>query len=260
MLVDSHCHLDYEPLNSSLERVVNRAKKVGVEYFLTICTNNKSFKKILNILPIYKSIYGTYGIHPHEAKHYVKISSNQIKEKYSENKKIIGVGETGLDFFYNNSDKDVQKDVFTKHINATQDLNSTLIVHSRSAENETFNILKREFKIKEFKILMHCFTGSKEFAYKLLDLGCYFSASGIVTFKNSNNLKDVFKSLPSNRILLETDSPYLSPEPVRGKTNEPSNLVHTLKFISNIRNQPENELAENTTKNFFRLFNLNNPL
>ena len=107
---------------------------------------------------------------------------------------------------------------------------------------------------------MHCFTGSKEFAYKLLDLGCYFSASGIVTFKNSNNLKDVFKSLPSNRILLETDSPYLSPEPVRGKTNEPSNLVHTLKFISNIRNQSENELAENTTKNFFRLFNLNNSL
>ena len=260
MLVDSHCHLDYEPLNSSLNNVLKKARNVGVEYFLTICTNDESFKKILNILSNYKNILATYGIHPHEAKHYKDISISQIKEKYSINKKIIGIGETGLDFFYKNSDKNIQQDVFLKHINAAKDLDTPVIVHSRSAEDETFNILKNEIKKKEFKILMHCFTGSKDFAFKLLDLGCYFSASGIVTFKNSKDLKEVFKLLPNDRILLETDSPYLAPEPVRGKKNEPSNIIHTLKFISKIRNQADDELAKITTKNFFKLFNLDKLL
>ena len=257
MIVDSHCHLDFEPLNKNLDKVLSRANDVGVKCFLTICTEDLSFKKILNILKKYKNVYGTYGIHPHEAKLYKFLTIEKIKENLLKDKKIIGIGETGLDFYYNHSDKDSQKVSFLKHIHATQETSSTLIVHSRSAEKETFDILNNEIKNKNFRILMHCFTGSKEFAHKLLDIGCYFSASGIVTFKNSQELNEVFKSIPKEKILLETDSPYLSPEPNRGKVNEPSHIVHTLKHISKIKNETEENIASTTSNNFFKLFNIN---
>ncbi len=256
MIIDSHCHLDYEPINKNLEQVILRAEKVGVKYFLTICTEDKSFEKILNILKKFKNIFGTYGIHPHEAKIYRNITVKAIIDNMSKDKKIIGVGETGLDFYYNHSDKNSQIDSFLKHINAAQETSKTLIVHSRAAENETFDILKKEIKNKNFKILMHCFTGSKEFARKLLDIGSYFSASGIVTFKKSKELSDIFKDIPNNKILIETDSPYLSPEPNRGKINEPSHLVHVLKHISLIKNESEKNIAQLTSNNFFKLFNL----
>ena len=256
MIIDSHCHLDYEPLNKNISEVLKRAENVGVKYFLTICTTDSSFLKILPILNKYKNVYGTYGIHPHEAKNYNYLKVNDIKENIKKNEKIIGVGETGLDFYYNHSDKKSQKQSFLKHIEACQETSKTLIVHSRSAEEDTFEILSSEFKNKKFRVLMHCFTGSKEFAYKLLDIGCYFSASGIVTFKKNDSLADIFKSIPDNRILIETDSPYLSPEPLRGKLNEPSHLVHTLKFIAKIKNQTEKEISSLTSQNFFDFFNL----
>ena len=257
ILIDSHCHLDYEPLIHNLDNVLERANNVGVKYFLTICTKDESYKKILDIIKKYKNVYGTYGIHPHESKLYKNLSTNKIITNFK-NPKIIGIGETGLDFFYENSDVDSQKDCFIKHINAAQQLSSTLIVHTRSAEKDTFEILKSEIKNKNFKVLMHCFTGSKEFAHKLLDLGCYFSASGIVTFKKSNELSDVFKSIPNDKILLETDSPYLSPEPLRGKINEPSHIIHTLKHIAKIKNDTESNISSITTSNFFKLFDMNN--
>ena len=215
MIIDSHCHLDYEPLNKNINDVLKRAENVGVKYFLTICTTDSSFEKILPILKKHKNVFGTYGIHPHEAKNHIALDVNNIKKKITKNEKIIGIGETGLDFYYNHSDKKTQKECFLKHIQASQETSKTLIVHSRSAEDDTFDILSNEIKNKKFNVLMHCFTGSKEFAHKLLDIGCYFSASGIVTFKKNDSLADTFKSIPNNKILIETDSPYLSPEPLR---------------------------------------------
>ena len=260
MIVDSHCHLDFDPLNRELDEIIKRANNAGVKYFLTICTNDQSFKNLLKIVNNYKNIFGTYGIHPHEAKEYTNLTIEKIKKNVLNNKKIIGIGETGLDFYYNHSDEISQKKTFLKHINAAQETSATLIVHSRSAEKDTFDILNSEFKNKNLKILMLCFTGSKSFAHKLLDIGCYFSASGIVTFKNSNDLNNVFKSIPSNKILIETDSPYLTPHPNRGKTNEPSNIIYTLKHLSKLKNDTEENVALITTNNFFKLFNMNSSI
>ena len=254
MIIDSHCHLDYEPLNSNIESVLKRANEVGVKYFLTICTTNKSFNKILPLIKKYQNVYGTYGIHPHEAKNHTDINVINIKNKVEENKKIIGIGETGLDYYYNHSDVQTQKKSFINHINASQQTSRTLVVHSRSAEKDIYDILKTEMQVKKFNFLMHCFTGSKKLAHKLLDLGAYFSASGIITFKKNNDLSETFLSIPNDRILIETDSPYLSPEPLRGKPNEPSYLIHTVKFISDLKKIKINDFSTLTTNNFFKLF------
>ena len=170
------------------------------------------------------------------------------------NKKIIGIGESGLDFYYNHSDKKDQIKCFEEHISAAQETQRPLIVHTRNAEVDTFEILKKKLKKKNFKILIHCFTGSKEFAFKLLDLGAYISASGVVTFKKSNDLANTFKILPNDRILVETDSPYLSPVPLRGKPNEPSNIIHTVKFLSKLKEISFEDFCNITTRNFFNLF------
>ena len=201
-----------------------------------------------------------FKLNPHETKNYSSVDTNLILENVKQYKKIIGVGETGLDFYYNHSDKLSQKECFLKHIHASQDTSKTLIVHSRSAEKETFDILNSEIKNKNFNVLMHCFTGSKDFAHKLLDIGCYFSASGIITFKKSKYLNDVFKSIPNNKILIETDSPYLSPEPIRGKVNDPSHIVYTLKHISKLKDESEENIASITSNNFFKLLNLESSL
>ena len=170
-----------------------------------------------------------------------------------ENKKIIGIGETGLDFYYNNSDKKKQTDSFKIHIEASIESNAPLIIHSRNAEEETFNILN-EYKDKNLKILMHCFTGSKEFAEKLLTLDAYFSASGIITFKNSFELQNTFRDLPLDKLLIETDSPYLAPIPNRGKQNEPSFIDYTASKLAEIKDISKKELIEVTTNNFNKLF------
>ena len=256
MIIDSHCHLDFDKLNVNLDKIINDASNAGVKYLLTICTDNKSFNKILKIVDKYNNIFGTYGIHPHETKNFSSIKLDEII-KNLEKKKIIGVGESGLDFYYNHSDKILQKECFIKHIHASQYSDKTLIVHSRNAEKETFDILSSEIKNRNFKILMHCFTGSKEFAHKLLDIGCFFSASGIITFKKNKDLSDTFQSIPNERILVETDSPYLSPEPIRGKTNEPKNIIYTVEHLSKIKKESVNTTSYFTSSNFIKLFNLN---
>tara|TARA_Y100001970_G_C14240313_1_gene864505 strand:- start:2339 stop:3121 length:783 start_codon:yes stop_codon:yes gene_type:complete len=260
MIIDSHCHLDSNTFNENLNEIIKRADTAGVKYLLTICTEDKSFDKILNILKKFKNVFGTYGIHPHEAKLNQNLTVEKIIKNINSNKNIIGVGETGLDFYYNHSDKESQKKSFIKHIEASQQTSKTLIVHSRSAEKETFDILNSEMKNKDFKVLMHCFTGGKEFARKLYELGCFFSASGIITFKKSSELSDVFKFIPNNKILIETDSPYLTPEPKRGKINEPENIIYTLRHISKIKNENYDKMAKITTHNFFKLFNIKNIL
>ena len=254
MIIDSHCHLNYEPMSLSLKETINRANKDGVKYLLTISTEDKSFDKILEIISNYKCVFGSYGIHPHEAKNHKFIKSNNIIKKIKNNKKIIGVGETGLDFYYNHSDKNDQIKCFEEHIIAAQISKLPIIVHTRNAEIETFKILKRYYLKKEFKILIHCFTGSKDFAFKLLDLGAYISASGVVTFKNSQNLANTFKIIPNERILVETDSPYLAPVPLRGKPNEPSYIIHTVQFLSKLKKISFDDFSNITSKNFFNLF------
>ena len=254
MIIDSHCHLTYEPMSSSLDDTIKRANNDGVEYLLTISTEDKSFKNILDIIEKYKSVYGTYGIHPHEAKKHKDVRSNHIIDNVRKSKKIIGIGESGLDFYYNHSEKKDQISSFLEHIDASQKTNLPLIVHTRSAEEETLKILKESVKKNDLKILIHCFTGTKKFAFKLLDLGAYISASGVVTFKKSKELAETFKEIPSDRILVETDSPYLAPEPLRGKPNEPSYITHTVRFLSNLKNISYDKFSESTTQNFFNLF------
>ena len=254
MIIDSHCHLEYEPMGLNLNEVVERALKNDVKYLLSISTTNESYEFILEIIKKYKNIYGTYGIHPHETKNYKNLNVKEILKKLSLSKKIIGIGETGLDFYYDHSDRITQKIIFIEHIKAAQELNLPLIVHTRSAEDDTYQILKSEKRNKDFKVLIHCFTGTKEFAHKLIDIGCYISASGVVTFKKSKELADTFLSIPNNRLLVETDSPYLSPEPLRGKPNEPSHIIHTVNFLANLKKIDFDKFSEITTLNFFNLF------
>ena len=251
-MIDSHCHLDHEPLINNLSDVITRSKAAGVNKILTICTTKESYKNILSIVKHDPMIYGTFGIHPHETNK-DKVTKDQILNEISKEKKIIGVGETGLDFYYNNSDKEAQIKSFHEHIEASIDLNMPLIIHSRNAENETFDILN-EYANRNIKILMHCFTGSLNFAKKLMKLNAYFSASGIITFNNSLDLQKTFKQIPTDKLLVETDSPFLTPVPMRGKKNEPSYVKYTLEKLSNIKSINSQELDKITTNNFNNLF------
>ena len=251
-MIDSHCHLDHEPLLSDLSNVLKRSKDVGIEKLLTISTTIESFERIKKIIKMDKMIYGTIGIHPHESKD-DQITTDFIVENFDKHPKIIGIGETGLDFFYNNSEKDKQIFSFKQHIEAAIKTNAPLIIHSRNAEDETFDILN-DYKNKNLKILMHCFTGTKEFAENLLTLNVFFSASGIITFKNSVDLQNTFKFIPLDKILIETDSPFLAPVPNRGKKNEPSFIYFTAKKLAEIKNISNSELVKSTSNNFNKLF------
>ena len=251
-MIDSHCHLDHEPLLSDLDNVLKRSKKVGIKKLLTISTSLDSFTRIKKIINKDEIIYGTIGIHPHETNNDT-VDSEFIVKNLLENKKIIGIGETGLDFFYNNSEKNKQIDSFRIHIEASLKANVPIIIHSREAEEETFNILN-EYKNEKLKILMHCFTGTQVFAEKLLEFNSYFSASGIITFKNSTDLQKTFKSLPLEKILIETDSPFLAPVPNRGKKNEPSFIDFTATKLAEIKEIDKSKLIKVTTDNFNNLF------
>jgi len=256
MIIDSHCHLDYPVLYDHLDLVLKRAENNKVKKLLTICTTLESFDKIKIITEKYKNIYGTFGIHPHETKNHLNIDSNFIINLVKLNKKIIGVGETGLDFFYTHSEKNIQKNSFVEHIDAAIELKIPIIVHSRDAEKETYEILKYKKKNSDLKVLIHCFTGSQAFAKKLIDIGCYVSVSGIITFKKSSELANAVSNIPIENLLVETDSPYLSPIPYRGKSNEPSYIIHTVDKLSQIKNVSKEVVMEYTTNNFMKLFNL----
>tara|TARA_B110000914_G_scaffold216833_1_gene222248 strand:- start:199 stop:960 length:762 start_codon:yes stop_codon:yes gene_type:complete len=251
-MIDSHCHLDHEPLSENLIDVVHRSKETGITKLLTICTTLESFEKIKNIIKKDPMIYGTYGIHPHETKNNHAYKETIVK-CVNENDKIIGIGETGLDFFYNHSDKDKQITSFKTHIEAAIELSKPIIIHSRNAENETFDILK-PYKSKDLKILMHCFTGSLEFSKQLLTIDAFFSASGIITFKNSTDLQNTFKTIPLEKLLIETDSPFLAPIPMRGQGNEPSFIKYTLSKLAQIKNISSEKMSTITTNNFNNLF------
>jgi TatD DNase family protein len=253
-MIDSHCHLDHEPLFQKMNDVLVRSKNNGITKLLTICTTINSFKKIIEIVKLDPMIFGTFGIHPHESSNDI-VSKDDIIKNINKNKKIIGVGETGLDFYYNHSDKKKQISSFKSHIEASIDLNLPLIVHSRNAEVETFDVLNF-YKKHNPKILMHCFTGSNNFAKKLLTLNSYFSASGIITFKNSIDLQETFKKISIDKLLIETDSPFLAPIPMRGKKNEPSFIKFTAEKLAEIKKISFDEINKATTQNFNNLFSI----
>ena len=251
-MIDSHCHLDHDPLFNNINEILNRSKSVGLKKLLTICTSNESFENIKKILNLDEIIYGTYGIHPHETENN-KVTKNVIIENIKKHPKIIGIGETGLDFYYNHSHKDEQIKSFKEHIEASIEVDLQIIVHSRSAEHQTFEILN-EYKNQKPKVLMHCFTGSYEFFKKMEKLNSYFSASGIITFSNSSDLQKTFSKIPNNKLLVETDSPFLAPAPMRGKKNEPSFIKYTIKKLAELKELNETEMINITSKNFEKLF------
>ena len=257
MIIDSHCHLDYPNLYENLDKVIERAKSNNVNFLLTICTNLSSFDKIKYIIKKYKNVYGTFGIHPHEAEKNLEVDSTFIVKSAKNNNKLIGIGETGLDFYYNHSNNESQKKSFTEHIRAAHELKIPVIVHSRQAEKDTYEMIKSEKKNTNLNFLIHCFTGSEDFAKKLLNIGCYISVSGIITFKNSEELANTVSLIPNEFLLVETDSPYLTPIPLRGKPNEPSYIVHTVEKLSKIKNISIQDIIGHTTRNFKKLFNLN---
>ncbi len=251
-MIDSHCHLDHEPLYSDLNNIIKRSKDIGIKKLLTISTSVESFSRVKDIVEKDDIIFGTIGIHPHEADKN-EIDTEFIIKNLNLHKKIIGVGETGLDFYYDNSDRNKQIESFKLHIEAALKADIPLIIHSRDAEEKTFEILNN-YKDKKLKILMHCFTGSQYFAEQLLKLDAYFSASGIITFKKSIELQNTFKFLPLNRILIETDSPFLAPVPNRGKKNEPAFIDFTAAKLAEIKGISKPELIKITTDNFDNLF------
>ncbi len=256
MIIDSHCHLDYPNLYNDLDQVIKRANSNDVKLLLSICTTLESFEIIKKIVTRYENVFGTFGIHPHETNKNKIVDSKYILKLKENFNKIIGIGETGFDFYYNHSDKKTQKKSFIEHIRAASELNIPLIVHTRNAESETYEILKSEKLNSNIRILIHCFTGSKEFAKKLLDLNFYISISGIVTFKNSIELSNIVSFIPLENLLVETDSPYLSPLPHRGKSNEPSNIIHTINKLAEIKKVSKDTIIHYTTQNFKKLFKI----
>jgi len=251
-MIDSHCHLDHEPLFNNLNKVLDNSKKVGIEKILTISTTNNSYKKVKKLVELDPIIFGSIGIHPHETEN-DSMNIDFITDEFKSNKKIIGIGETGLDYYYENSNKNKQIESFKTHIEAALKCNCPIIVHSRSAEDDTLKILN-EYSNYNPKILMHCFTGSKKFADKLLELNSFFSASGIITFNNSKDLQITFQSIPNENILIETDSPFLAPTPMRGKKNEPSYVDYTLEHLAKIKKIDKNKMDLITTNNFHKFF------
>ncbi len=258
-IVDTHCHLDFPDFEDDLDNVINNAKKKGVDFFLTISINLEKFNRIYNITQKYKNVWCSTGVHPNN----VPLNSNsnlldklrnQLIKNISQDK-VIGIGETGLDFFRNENNKKNQLDYFHTHMVVSGETKSPLIIHTRSADKETINFLKNYAVKYNIKGLLHCFSSSRKLAKIALDNGFYISFSGLATYKNSENIQDVLKFIPLDRLLVETDSPYLSPTPHRGERNEPANVVYTLKKISEIKNINYEMLAEITTKNFFSLFN-----
>ncbi len=254
-IVDSHCHLNFPQFKGKLDEIVKRALDKGIYRMLTISTKLNEINELETISKSYSEVYNSVGVHPHECKNYKDLCLNDLI-KYTKNNKCIGIGESGLDFYYENSPKELQTKLFRLHIKVARETNLPLIVHTRNADDETIRILNEEMKKGVFTGLIHCFSTSKDLAEKAIDLGFYISLSGIITFNKSNELRNIIKDLPISRLLVETDAPYLAPEPFRGKCNEPSYVIHTVKFLADLMNVELNTIAEKTTNNFNKLFNL----
>jgi len=253
MLVDSHCHLDFETFAPELDAVVERARASGVRTCVSIGTKLDKFEGVRAVAEHYSDVWCSVGIHPHEAEKEL-LDSPQILIDHAKHPKVVGIGETGLDYYYEHSPREQQIVNFRHHIAAARETGLPLIVHTRDADDDTIRVLNEEMARGPFTGLLHCFTGTQRLADAALELGLSISVSGIATFKNSGALRDVLKTVPKDRLLVETDAPYLAPVPHRGKRNEPAFVVHTAAMLAGLKGLTPDELARVTTDNFFRLF------
>ncbi|WP_022673772.1 TatD family hydrolase [Novosphingopyxis baekryungensis] len=254
MLVDSHCHLNYEGLIDRQPEVLAAARARGVSAMLNISTRESEWDAVVATATREADVWASIGIHPHEADAHPDMDRAKLVAR-ADHPRVIALGESGLDYYYDHSDRDQQKRGFRAHIAAARDTGLPLIIHTREAEDDSFAILNEEMGKGAFPALIHCFTASADFAQKVLDLGLYISISGIVTFKNAKELKAVAATVPADRLLVETDSPFLAPVPHRGKPCEPAFVVDTANYVAELRGVSLESLAETTSDNFYRLFN-----
>lgn len=253
LLVDSHCHLDFPVLRENLEGVMNRAAAAGIGKMVTICTRVDHFAGILEIAEAHDNVYCSVGLHPHDAAEEPELSTERLVE-LAGHEKVVGIGETGLDFHYDQSPRALQAQLFRRHIAAARQTGLPLIVHSRAADDEMIEIIQDEAAKGAFPGVLHCFSSGPELARAALALGFYISFSGILTFKKADEVRAVAAEVPLDRLLVETDAPYLAPVPHRGKDNEPSFVAHTAAKLAEMRGLGSKEVADLTTANFYRLF------
>ena len=253
LVIDSHCHLDFPALSAELDDVIARAGDAGVDLMVTISTRVHEFGRILEIAERYDEVYCTVGTHPHNAADEPDVTAEQLVE-LAQHPKVVGIGEAGLDYFYDNSPRDQQARSFRIHIEAARETGLPLIIHSRDAEDDTADILEEEMGKGAFKPLLHCFSSAPRLAQRGLAIGAYVSFSGILTFNKAEELRETAKAVPLDRLLVETDAPYLAPAPHRGKPNEPAYVVHTLRKLADVHGMTEEQMATVTTENFFTLF------
>ena len=252
-LIDSHCHLNYEGLAARQTEVLENARNRGVSGFLNISTRQREWDEIIKVAEREPDVWASVGVHPHEADSHPDLGASALVEA-ADHPRVIAIGECGLDYFYDKSDRTAQRERFEAHIEAARQTGLPLVVHTREAEDDTAEILSAAVREGGISGVLHCFTGSAELARTALDLGFYISLSGIVTFKNAQDLQDVAKWLPEDQFLVETDSPFLAPVPHRGRKCEPAFVADTANFVAQLRNANPEQVAENTTANFFRLF------
>ncbi|MFN7611812.1 MAG: TatD family hydrolase [Alphaproteobacteria bacterium] len=252
MLVDSHCHLNYKEL-ADTSAVLARAEGAGVRLMQTISTQRSDFPEVKALAEKYNSIYCSIGIHPHESEPHEDISEAELLRE-AQHPRVIGIGETGLDYYYEHSPRSIQKDLFRKHINVARQLDLPVIVHSRDADEDTVAILQESYKHAPFKFLIHCFSSTKYLADESVKIGGYISISGIITFRKSEALRDVVRGIPLERLLVETDAPYLAPEPYRGQPCEPAYTALTARKLAEVKEISAEDIAQATTSNFLRLF------
>lgn len=253
MLVDSHCHLDFPAFADELDAVVERARAAGIGRMVTISTRIRQFAKLREIVNRLDDVYCSIGTHPHYAAEELDVSAAELIT-ISQEDKVVAIGEAGLDYHYDNSPRDAQERGFRTHIAAARETGLPLVIHARDADNDVAHILEEERGKGAFPFVLHCFTGGADLAKRGVALGGYVSFSGILTFKNSGTLRAIAASLPSDRILVETDAPYLAPGPWRGKRNEPAFVVETARVLAEVRGVTPGAIADMTTANFFRLF------
>ena len=253
-LIDSHCHLNYEGLVERQDEVLENARDRGVQGFLNISTRRREWNDVIGVAERNADVWASVGVHPHEADAHPDLGATALVEA-TRHPRVIAIGECGLDYYYDKSDRAAQRERFEAHIDAARQTRLPLIVHTRDAEDDTAEILERAVKEKGVTGVLHCFTGSAEMARKGLDLGFYVSLSGIVTFKNAQDLQETAKWLPADQMLIETDSPFLAPVPHRGKKCEPAFVADTAAFVAHLRGEEPEDLGETTTANFFKLFN-----
>lgn len=253
MIVDSHCHLDFPDFADDLDGIVDRARAQGVGRIVTISTRVRELPKLLAIAGRFDDVFCSVGTHPHHADEELDIGTADLVAKAA-NPKVVAIGEAGLDYFYDNSPREAQEQGFRAHIAAARQTGLPLVIHSRNADDDMARILEQEMGKGAFPAVLHCFTGGRNLAMRAIELGLSISFTGILTFKASAALREIAADLPSDRILVETDAPYLAPGKFRGKRNEPAYVVETARTLAETRGVSFDEIANQTTENFFRLF------